>query len=415
MALIEGEILMPIRTNCPDCGQKLEVDESQAGLTQACSACGEPVTMPGVKNFFPGSQVSDRFQFSLRNMLGFVTVICVLLAFLLPAIQASREAARRTQCINNLKNYGLAMYTHHDVHGRLPLISSEPRTGRPGIGTGPNPAGFSWIVGLLPYWCEIRLHGEIVDATDNRRIPPFHPAGKPEISCTQLQILHCPSSIGSERVDIANSEYQEYMMPQEMLAPARSNYVAFAASHFTNSKGFGQLSEAGQQREGISGSGLMTFPTGSGSNVNKGANLKWATDGTSKTLLLAETNEQAYSAWIDGQATWVIAAWQGDSPVPSRSGASDGFLGWSESDTSGCTSLGIGSRVPGGQVYLTAERYGAGHDRVWGPSSEHTGGTVNHLFADGHVVSIVGSAIEPNTYLRLINYDGGEPISIEAD
>src|SRR5206468_4226611 len=62
-----------------------------------------------------------RSGFTLIELLVVIAIIAVLIALLLPAVQAAREAARRAQCVNNLKQIGLAMHNYHDVNIALPL------------------------------------------------------------------------------------------------------------------------------------------------------------------------------------------------------------------------------------------------------------------------------------------------------
>ena len=159
--------------------------------------------------------------FTLVELLVVIAIIGVLMALLLPAVQAAREAARGAQCKNNLRQIGLALHNYHDIHGRLP----------PGwIGNAPEGVpGWGWTVSILPQIEQQPLHDNLI----RRNLPisdPINQAARETI----IPVLLCPSDPHPKRFKLATgaeeeAEDQPHLHSVDegtpMFEVSRSNYV----------------------------------------------------------------------------------------------------------------------------------------------------------------------------------------------
>jgi prepilin-type N-terminal cleavage/methylation domain-containing protein len=125
--------------------------------------------------------IRARRAFTLIELLVVIAIIAVLVSLLLPAVQQAREAARRTQCKNHLKQISLALHNYLDAHTRFPPVSVVPkgRTSEP----------WSAHARLLPYIEQTALHNLI----DWESTPEF--TGNPLASATRVAIYLCPDEV----------------------------------------------------------------------------------------------------------------------------------------------------------------------------------------------------------------------------
>ncbi len=99
-----------------------------------------------------------RMGFTLVELLVVIAIIGILIALLLPAVQAAREAARRIECGNHLKQIGLGALNHHETHRHMPTGGWGWRwTGDPDKGFGKDQPG-GWAFAILPFIEEQNLH-----------------------------------------------------------------------------------------------------------------------------------------------------------------------------------------------------------------------------------------------------------------
>jgi prepilin-type N-terminal cleavage/methylation domain-containing protein/prepilin-type processing-associated H-X9-DG protein len=205
-----------------------------------------------------------RSGMTLVELLVVIAIIGILVALLLPAVQAARESSRRASCLNNLRQLGLAAHQHHDVNKKFPTglrIAVVDVSGRPTDGT-------NLFVELLLYFEQDNLHRRW-DYKDNRN----NVAGG--INATQAQVIEillCPSDpLPSIIVEITAAHF---------IAPAWSRGF-YAMGSYGGSSGNRSV-EPGTPPDflGISRDGIFF--------LNSAVRLADVTDGSSNTLLFGE-------------------------------------------------------------------------------------------------------------------------------
>jgi prepilin-type N-terminal cleavage/methylation domain-containing protein/prepilin-type processing-associated H-X9-DG protein len=135
----------------------------------------------------PGWTGRRRPGFTLIELLVVIAIIGVLIALLLPAVQAAREAARRSQCVNNMKQIGIAMHNYHDTVGSFPTSFWRNTRDVPGSTVVDGTNRHSWIAMSLPYLEQTNVYNAM-----NFSVGVGGPINA-TAAMTPLNVLMCPS------------------------------------------------------------------------------------------------------------------------------------------------------------------------------------------------------------------------------
>jgi prepilin-type N-terminal cleavage/methylation domain-containing protein/prepilin-type processing-associated H-X9-DG protein len=174
---------------------------------------------------------SRRLAFTLIELLVVIAIIAILIALLLPAVQQAREAARRTQCKNHLKQFGLAMHNYHDTFRLFPPAVTETDANRDG--TNEHVGHWAWGAHILPYIDQAPLYQQMSPGQNT-------PVQVVALLATPLSFIRCPTDIGDVKADpgrMGNSATVANL--QNMV---RANYCvvhndAFTASNIAGTRG----------------------------------------------------------------------------------------------------------------------------------------------------------------------------------
>ena len=355
----------------------------------------------------------DRGGFTLIELLVVIAIIAVLIALLLPAVQAAREAARRAQCVNNLKQIGLALHNYHSANDVFPTLAFSVNSGIPTVYNDQN--GPSTLLYALGY-----LEGQSVYNAFNFSVGDVTIAINSTVSNTRINAFICPSN------------------PYSGVYPHSTNYAASYGPQFrwdASSGGLGTGLFAAQVVRGLNSitdgsSNTIAFAeVRTGDSVTPSRNhteifryVSWPSNSpTGNGLEQVATNPVGYAnlqtyiqncdAYRDSAgsaANELDQASQFWSLAQTHRGAATSLLLTPNSPHEDCMDISQKTQTPGATTNYPAQ----GPNAAAASRSWHTGG-VNVLLADGSV-RLIKDSIAQQTWWALGTKSGGEVISADA-
>lgn len=302
----------------------------------------------------------DSTGFTLVELLVVIAIIGILVALLLPAVQSAREAARRTQCGNQLKQLGLAQHNYHDSHGRFPLGSSCMSNAD--LHTlSPNNHG-SLFVALLPYLEQQPLYDRC-NFVGNTEFTSVLPSGQ-KVHEVWLAGLLCPSDDAPAYLN-GNPYHWSGAGTTKGMNWATANYAGSMGSQgFAGPFAGNTFPPNGSSGHGHDSTGR--FISGIFSHVAWGASIADIRDGTSQTILMGEVRPRCSwhlrDGWMHPNSHWIGTSAPINYPTcPGEAGYDAALCGpadsttWNGNHGKWGAEQGFKSRHPGGAQFVFAD------------------------------------------------------------
>jgi len=351
--------------------------------------------------------------FTLVELLVVIAIIGILIALLLPAVQAAREAARRSQCVNNLKQIGLALHNYHDTYNSLPTGQIWGN----GYGRPEGPYHHTWVTKILPYVEQQPLYEQMdvrlpvwdfadLDGDGNtNEVVPF--------AKRQVDMLICPTDSGfASGQDLISKTNRgpEYEV-------GLTCYAASIGFHWWPSARWGRNSWIARR---FPETALKEY-SGIFSDHHT-SRFRDVLDGTSNTIAIAEVTTTGYKRAAGVTGGTILTCATGVPRLPTREAVyRAAYIAHCFGGT--CKTaryLEFTGAQPCGNrhcwVFSAPYLFGPIHLSAWGPNSDWPGsqslhpGVVNACFGDGSVRSI-SETIRWSTWAALNGRRDGAQVS----
>jgi prepilin-type N-terminal cleavage/methylation domain-containing protein/prepilin-type processing-associated H-X9-DG protein len=356
---------------------------------------------------------TSRHAFTLIELLVVIAIIAVLIALLLPAVQAAREAARRSQCVNNLKQMGLAIANYESSNSSLPPHgSNQPTT---------NMNDFSMKVRILPF-----MEQEVIFNAFNQSFD-FNNIQNPTAGHNKISAFLCPSdsnSISRVGTTYGGLDFGDCNYYNNLGTLLSLNGGQFDGPAYLMGSAYGSTVTMARIIDGTSNTAIMsegamgnssngTYPVTGPGTPGKGS--LWIMSTALNTTTPASPNLGSLGANLQSISnTYCLSSTklsqfstQGFAWASSGNGEGGGYSHVQTPNKRSCwgnNQDAVSPNAPGGNQYQWGNMIAA--------TSNHSGG-VNMLFLDGSV-KFIKDSVNPGTYGALGTVAGGEVIDASS-